>query len=589
MKPTSSTALATWMLDHLTLGARNESLSGDLLEELHSGRSTAWYWRQTISAIAITLCHPHPRLRCAAFILSRLEHPLSHVVARHRTQRASPKSRQPLHPAAIYPSPPASALSPESLPPPLFIALGFFVYLISHKQTRTSTIRLMASLSDQLQRSICNHHRSAPASLRSRPAQRLARKLQRPPRRTLYSAGLRPLRSPPMRISSSATSPPRLPRRLSNHAGHIPCSTSPQQSDPGRTRTTKDSPPRLVRARHRTQHRIRHLLLNLQAPIPHALPHHAPRRPDHLHPRRLIGGIFGTWMMLPTGEHDQLRTLSRIGLRGWLFLPTIALFLHQGSPLAPLIAIISATLIAMSIHRQTPATIQPHRTHNPQPNLFTTEIQISPSSWLPLVLSLCLYAALAAATQKEIELVTLLLAIWSLVVTLQINAAQPTTSNQQPDNQPVLPHRHGPPLHIPRTISLRQHLARPLPRLGRSPSRLRPKKPTRHVQSPVHRLPDHRPMAAQEARESHPIAARQHRPIGPRHRQSVDHPLLRPLLVLQNPRRNPRPQLANHARRPAQGQNHLHRPPPTPHGRASISRQPHRPHLLPRDADRLPQ
>ena len=141
-----------------------------------------------------------------------------------------------------------------------------------------------------------------------------------------------------------------------------------------------------------------------------------------------IAGIFGTWMMLPTGEHDQLRTLSRIGLRGWIFLPTIALFLHQGSPLAPLIAIISATLIAISIHRVTASTPEPIK---PQPNLFTTEIQISPSSWLPLALSLCLYASFAAATQKEIELVTLLLSIWTLVVTLQITAAQPTTSTQQ--------------------------------------------------------------------------------------------------------------------------------------------------------------
>ncbi len=150
-----------------------------------------------------------------------------------------------------------------------------------------------------------------------------------------------------------------------------------------------------------------------------------------------LGGIFGTWMMLPTGEHDQLRSLSRIGLRGWVFLPAIALFLHQGSALAPLIAIISATLIAISIHRLTAATTNPTpESIKPQLNLFTTEIQISPSSWLPLALSVCLYAAFAAAAQKEIELVTLLLSIWTLVVTLQITAAQPTTTNQQPATNP---------------------------------------------------------------------------------------------------------------------------------------------------------
>ena len=146
-----------------------------------------------------------------------------------------------------------------------------------------------------------------------------------------------------------------------------------------------------------------------------------------------LAGVFGTWIMLPTGEHDQLRALSCIGLRGWVFLPAIALFLHQGSPLAPIIAIISATLTAISIHRLTAATTKPNpEPIRPQPNLFTTEIQISPSSWLPLALSLCLYAAIAAAAQKEIELVTLLLSIWTLVVTLQITAAKPTTSNQQP-------------------------------------------------------------------------------------------------------------------------------------------------------------
>ncbi len=116
MKPTSSTALATWMLDHLTLGARNESLSGDLLEELHSGRSTAWYWRQTISAIAITLstctrAYVVPLLFSAGWSLLYPRYgPPSYTASQ-------PKISSTTSPLAIYPSPPASALSPESLLP----------------------------------------------------------------------------------------------------------------------------------------------------------------------------------------------------------------------------------------------------------------------------------------------------------------------------------------------------------------------------------------------------------------------------------------------------------------------------------------
>jgi pimeloyl-ACP methyl ester carboxylesterase len=44
---------AKWMLEHLTDGTIDEALSGDLLEEFHSGRSALWYWRQVSSAIAI--------------------------------------------------------------------------------------------------------------------------------------------------------------------------------------------------------------------------------------------------------------------------------------------------------------------------------------------------------------------------------------------------------------------------------------------------------------------------------------------------------------------------------------------------------
>jgi hypothetical protein len=146
MKAIPPTALATWMLDHLTLGARNESLSGDLLEELHSGRSTAWYWRQTISAIAITLC-----TRTRAYVAPLLFSAGWSILY------------PTLWPAIVHSEPAQNLVNhftPSDLPfstglgvvsgiapATLFIAVGFFVYLISHKQTSTSTIRLMASLS----------------------------------------------------------------------------------------------------------------------------------------------------------------------------------------------------------------------------------------------------------------------------------------------------------------------------------------------------------------------------------------------------------------------------------------------------------
>jgi len=53
MNPKQPPSLATWMLEHLVPGERNEALDGDLLEEFHCGRSTVWYWRQALAAIAI--------------------------------------------------------------------------------------------------------------------------------------------------------------------------------------------------------------------------------------------------------------------------------------------------------------------------------------------------------------------------------------------------------------------------------------------------------------------------------------------------------------------------------------------------------
>jgi hypothetical protein len=48
-------ALATWLLNRFHIPQSNPPLAGDLLEEFQSGRSGAWYWRQTVKAIATTL------------------------------------------------------------------------------------------------------------------------------------------------------------------------------------------------------------------------------------------------------------------------------------------------------------------------------------------------------------------------------------------------------------------------------------------------------------------------------------------------------------------------------------------------------
>jgi hypothetical protein len=44
--------LANWLLDRLGYTRHNAALTGDLLEEFSSGRSRAWYWRQTAMVIA---------------------------------------------------------------------------------------------------------------------------------------------------------------------------------------------------------------------------------------------------------------------------------------------------------------------------------------------------------------------------------------------------------------------------------------------------------------------------------------------------------------------------------------------------------
>jgi hypothetical protein len=53
MKSWEPPSLATWLLEHLVPGEKNEALTGDLLEDFQRRGSVAWYWRQVFMAILV--------------------------------------------------------------------------------------------------------------------------------------------------------------------------------------------------------------------------------------------------------------------------------------------------------------------------------------------------------------------------------------------------------------------------------------------------------------------------------------------------------------------------------------------------------
>src|ERR1019366_10625470 len=63
--------LATWMLEHCAPADRDEALAGDLLEGFRSGRSGAWYWRQALTACAVSWCE-NLRLRSPLLVFALL-------------------------------------------------------------------------------------------------------------------------------------------------------------------------------------------------------------------------------------------------------------------------------------------------------------------------------------------------------------------------------------------------------------------------------------------------------------------------------------------------------------------------------------
>jgi hypothetical protein len=76
-------------------------------------------------------------------------------------------------------------------------------------------------------------------------------------------------------------------------------------------------------------------------------------------------------------------------------------------------------------------------------NLFTTQVRLAPTSWVPVGLSLGLYGALLSAVAGKIILVTLLLAASTFILVLQIKAAQTKKDQGQSENTDRRPHLYS--------------------------------------------------------------------------------------------------------------------------------------------------
>jgi len=151
MKPIPSVALATWMLEHVTFGSPNESLSGDLLEEFQSGRTAGWYWRQALTAIVITLSS-----KSRAYVLP-LVFSAGWSILYPAMWLSITKSRliqDLLGRMAAHDWPYSTGLHfvSATIPAAMFVWIGFSLYLASCNQLarQLSTLRILGSLSISL-------------------------------------------------------------------------------------------------------------------------------------------------------------------------------------------------------------------------------------------------------------------------------------------------------------------------------------------------------------------------------------------------------------------------------------------------------
>jgi len=150
MRATRTTALGVWMLERLSIGRANEALAGDLLEQLHHGRTIAWFWQQVATVIATAAAKRTADLAPAAAFSAAwsLLYPAWQRMTGGCLPREIPESWQ----ALAWPRPALIELACGVLPAVAFVWLGILLYFALRRRMllSPSTLRILGGLSASL-------------------------------------------------------------------------------------------------------------------------------------------------------------------------------------------------------------------------------------------------------------------------------------------------------------------------------------------------------------------------------------------------------------------------------------------------------
>ena len=134
-----------------------------------------------------------------------------------------------------------------------------------------------------------------------------------------------------------------------------------------------------------------------------------------------MAGAFGNWIAMPRRSAGELAVLLRGALRGWVFLPAIALFLQRQSFLAQVVASTAAVLMAVYLFPFTSdGAVTVAEEGFFESELFATEVPIGPASWMPFCISVLWAGAVLVAITGKMMIATLLLATAIYLLALQV-------------------------------------------------------------------------------------------------------------------------------------------------------------------------